>query len=112
MKVDIEVLNVPAGELEGYMVARLVGGQLWYYGIYDDLDRASDVASEFDNGLVVTRLRKYKMGETYWASNEKAGINMQSCGELVGWTDDGLAILWNKRWGKIYATKKNLDEHN
>ncbi len=57
-------------------------------------------------------MEKYKIGEVYWASNERAGRNMQSCGELIGWTEDGLAILWNKKWGRIYATVKNLDEHN
>lgn len=55
---------------------------------------------------------KYKIGETYWATNPKAGKNMQSCGELIGWSKDNLAILYNNRWGKIYATVKNLDRHN
>lgn len=59
-----------------------------------------------------TTEKEYKIGETYYASNPKAGRGIQSCGELIGWKDDNTAILWNKRWGKIYATIKNLDEHN
>ena len=55
---------------------------------------------------------KYIIGETYWASNKAAGKNIQSCGELIGWTKDGMAILYNKRWGRIYATIENLDQHN
>ena len=55
---------------------------------------------------------KYRIGETYWAKNPMAGRNKQSCGVLIGWTADCKAILYNKRWGNIYATIKNLDEHN
>lgn len=55
---------------------------------------------------------EYIIGETYWASNPAAGHNMQSPGELVGWERDNLAILYNRRYGLFYATKKNLDEHN
>ena len=55
---------------------------------------------------------KYRIGETYWAKNPKAGRNTQSCGILVGWTGDGKAILENKRWGTIYATIANLNKHN
>lgn len=55
---------------------------------------------------------EYIIGEFYYAKNPKAGRNMQSGGVLIGWTDDGKAILENKRWGKIYATIQNLNEHN
>jgi len=57
-------------------------------------------------------MKQYIIGETYWAKNPAAGRNMQTCGELIGWADDGRAILYNKRWGKFYATIENLDEHN
>jgi hypothetical protein len=59
-----------------------------------------------------TNRDKYVIGQTYWATNPKAGHNKQSCGVLVGWTADGKAILENKRWGTILATFKNLNEHN
>ena len=55
---------------------------------------------------------KYIIGEAYWAKNPMAGRNKQSCGTLIGWTEDGKAILYNKRWGNIYATIENLDSHN
>ena len=29
----------------------------------------------------------YKIGEKYWASNPKAGRNMQSSGTLIGWDE-------------------------
>ena len=57
-------------------------------------------------------MEKYQIGETYWATNPKAGRNKQSCGVLIGWTPDHLAILWNKNWGTIYATEENLNNHN
>ena len=59
-----------------------------------------------------TNRGKYVIGQTYWATNPKAGRNKQSCGVLVGWTSDGKAILENKRWGTILATFQNLNEHN
>lgn len=55
---------------------------------------------------------KYRIGETYWATNPKAGRNRQSCGILVRWTADCKAVLYNKRHGEWCATIKNLDEHN
>ena len=38
---------------EPYMVARLDGGVLWFWGAYDDEVTAKQVAESFDNGLVV-----------------------------------------------------------
>lgn len=62
-------------------------------------------------GIGISR-GKYIIGQTYWATNYKAGRNKQSCGVLVGWTGDGKAVLENKRWGTIYATMENLNKHN
>ena len=57
MRVSVTVHNVPANverSLEpGYIVARYVDGDLWYYGFYEDVDRAVLVASELGNGLVL-----------------------------------------------------------
>ena len=55
---------------------------------------------------------EYVIGNTYWASNPKAGKHMQGCGELIGWKNRTTAMLFNKRWGIIFATKENLDKHN
>ena len=63
-------------------------------------------------GQNIVKFGKYRIGETYWATNPKAGHNMQSNGVLVGWTADNKAILENKRWGTFYATIQNLNEHN
>ena len=37
----------------GYMVVRLVDSMLWYYGFYDTMDRAVNIAVELGNGLVL-----------------------------------------------------------
>ena len=34
------------------MVARLVDGELWYYGLYNTWERAKEVAKELGNGVV------------------------------------------------------------
>ena len=39
---------------ERYIVARLVDGALWYWGSWDDVDKAYEVAEEFDNAIVLT----------------------------------------------------------
>ena len=52
MNGRVVVNNVDHVE-ERYMVARLNGGELWFWGAYDDEARAKQVAESFDNGLVV-----------------------------------------------------------
>ena len=54
----------------------------------------------------------YQIGETYWASNPKAGHNIQSPGILIKWNDFNNATLFNKRWGYWNISKENLDLHN
>ena len=54
----------------------------------------------------------YRIGEKYWASNPKAGKNIQSNGILIDWDQYNNAILFNQHWGYWYATKENLDKHN
>ena len=57
-------------------------------------------------------MKEYQFGKLYWVTNPKAGKHTQSCGELVKWVDENTAMLYNKRWGIIFATKENLDKHN
>lgn len=48
------VMNCPDREFRvGYMVARLVDATLWYYGFYDTMNRAVEVAVALGNGLVL-----------------------------------------------------------
>lgn len=54
----------------------------------------------------------YKIGEKYWASNPKAGRNIQSPGTLAGWDEYNNAILFNDRWGYWHVSIENLDSHN
>ena len=39
-----------------YIVARLEDGLLWYWGSWDDVDKAYEVAEEFDNALVCVKV--------------------------------------------------------
>ena len=55
---------------------------------------------------------KYIIGETYWFKNEYAGRNRQSSGTLERFIGNDRALMYNKRWGFITVTIKNLDEHN
>ena len=48
------VMNCPDKELGvGYMVVRLVDTTLWYYGMYDTMHRAAEVAVSLGNGLIL-----------------------------------------------------------
>ena len=53
VKTFIRNLPVSFGAYSsGFMVARLDGIDLWYYGIYNDKERAENVAREIGNGVV------------------------------------------------------------
>lgn len=47
----VQVKNITEGK-EKYVVARLVSGELWYYGRYPK-EKADEVANEFENGIVL-----------------------------------------------------------
>lgn len=47
-----DVNNVPNGITERYIVANMVVGELWFWGAWDDPEKAQSVAKEID-GVVV-----------------------------------------------------------
>ena len=53
----VGVINQP-DDSRKYIVARYDGvtQALWYYGSWDDLKKAREVAEEFYNGIVVERI--------------------------------------------------------
>lgn len=54
LDVKVAVNNCPDKDFGiGYMVARLVDSNLWYYGFYDTMNRAVEVAVALGNGLVL-----------------------------------------------------------
>lgn len=50
----VTVRNVPE-HAEGYIVARVSDGSLWYWGCWDDEDEAEECASNVD-GVVVRKV--------------------------------------------------------
>lgn len=58
------VMNCPDKEFGiGYMVVRCVNTTLWYYGFYNDMQRAAEVAVELGNGLILGINGKEKKNE-------------------------------------------------
>lgn len=53
MNGRVRIKNLPNYPLAGYIVARLVSGELWYYGCYETEERAKKVVEELGNGLIV-----------------------------------------------------------
>lgn len=50
----LRVNNMPNTRIEnGFLVCRVIDGELWYYGLYDLKDRADKAAAEIGNGIVV-----------------------------------------------------------
>ncbi len=56
--MTVEIKNKPNTEQSGFMVARLVDGELWYYGTYPEKDRADSVAVEIGNGVVLKQMQE------------------------------------------------------
>ena len=52
------VMNTPNELHTGYMVARLVDAVLWYYGTYETMSRAAEVAVELGNGVILGIIAK------------------------------------------------------
>lgn len=50
----VEINNCPHGS--GMVVARVVAGELWYYGRYETPERAKEVARELGENAIVARL--------------------------------------------------------
>ena len=49
----VRVMNLPEKLTSGYMVARCVDSELWYYGTYNSYSRACVVVCEFENGVIL-----------------------------------------------------------
>lgn len=56
--VKVCVMNCPSELRTGYMVVRLVNATLWYYGLYDTMDRAAMAAVELGNAFVMGIYKK------------------------------------------------------
>lgn len=54
VEVKTRVINVNRVSCK-YVVARLVDGQFWFWGQWDDEDEARKVAEQFENGVVLER---------------------------------------------------------
>jgi len=60
MKCRAMVRNIPedvaTGKRQGYIVARVDRGVMWYYGCYETDERAATVADELGNGAVLNNI--------------------------------------------------------
>ena len=60
MKCRAMVRNIPEdvalGKRQGYIVARVDRGIMWYYGCYETDVRAATVAGELGNGAVLNNI--------------------------------------------------------
>ena len=50
--MEVSVKNVPTIH-NRYVVARVGQGELWFWGSYDDLDRAREVAYMIPDGVIL-----------------------------------------------------------
>jgi len=52
IKTEVTLKNFPSYELEPYTVARADSAEFWFYGTYETIDRAIEVARSLGNGVV------------------------------------------------------------
>lgn len=52
------IKNLPEHKKEGFVVARVVDNDLWYYGTYETKKKASEVAKELGFNAVVIYARE------------------------------------------------------
>lgn len=50
-ELKIEISNMPQDVTERYVVFRVASGSAWYWGAYDNLNRAIEVAREVDGAI-------------------------------------------------------------
>lgn len=48
---QIEISNMPQDVAEKYIVFRVASGAAWYYGAYDNMERAIEVARQLDGAV-------------------------------------------------------------
>lgn len=56
LMAKVNNMDLTVGDIQRYgkfIVARYVGIELWYYGIYETRKRAEEVAWEIGNGIVL-----------------------------------------------------------
>lgn len=52
IKTEVTLRNFPSYELSAYTVARADSAEFWFYGTYDDIGRAIEIARSLGNGVV------------------------------------------------------------
>lgn len=53
MNLKVELNNAPEKIKERYVVGRYVDCELWYFGAWDNVEIAKEVAIEIGNGIVL-----------------------------------------------------------
>lgn len=53
INVNMTVNNLPEETCGPWMVVRIDGLKFWYFGTFDDKDRAETAAEEVGNGIVI-----------------------------------------------------------
>lgn len=69
-EMEVKVNNVSEGKYK-FVVARLVSGELWYYGRFETQGEAEKCAQEFENGVVLKDVT---------AKEPRAEIKCPKCG--------------------------------
>lgn len=90
MHGSIEVKNIPE-ELKRYIVARVDHGELWFWGSWDEKDKAREMAAGFDNGVVIEKRADEVVAKAY------------SAGYANGFEDGFSEGMHEKRWRDIWA---------
>lgn len=111
--MNYKVNNLPLGTSGKYTIIRKSEDEYYYYGDFEDLARASEIASEIDNGIVVESKdvkRADKKSEAYLFVNlggkcySRYGFAFKGAGRRAMTKEEALVKLSKSGWsfGKGY----------
>ena len=79
-----------------------------WYNIYR---RGENLKPKLNNTKGEINMEKYEIGGFYYFKYPYMR-NRQTGGRLMGWTDNGMAVMLNKKYGTFFVTVEDLDAHN
>lgn len=82
--LNIKINNMPDyGKDYKYIVATLVDGELWFYGAYNEYEKADCAANETDGHLIIENSLTTDSKHGHWFITEYEYLNCSVCGHSV-----------------------------
>ena len=81
---NFKINNLPNyAEDYKYIVVTLVDGELWFYGAYNEYEKAECVVKETDGRLIVENDHKTNNKQGHWFITEHEYLDCSACGHSM-----------------------------